>query len=69
MFETLSGGGDTDTNACIVGGLVGALHGEEGIPAPMRQALLHCDTGKGRSRPEFLETRVQLPGLLDRLIG
>jgi len=26
-----AGGGDTDANACIVGGLVGAFHGEEGI--------------------------------------
>jgi ADP-ribosyl-[dinitrogen reductase] hydrolase len=69
IFETLSGGGDTDTNACIVGGLVGAYHGERGIPEPMREAVLRCDTQKGRSRPEFLQTRVQFPGLLDRLIG
>lgn len=68
VFETLSGGGDTDTNACIVGGLVGAFQGEEGIPEPMRQALLRCDTQKGRPRPEFLQTRSQLPELLDRLI-
>jgi ADP-ribosylglycohydrolase len=68
LFETLSGGGDTDTNACIVGGLVGALHGEEGVPEPMRKAVLHCDTTKGRRRPEFLQTQVQLPALLDRLI-
>jgi ADP-ribosylglycohydrolase len=68
LFETLSGGGDTDTNACIVGGLAGALHGEEGIPEEMREAILKCDTRKGRFRPEFLQTRVQLPVLLDRLI-
>jgi ADP-ribosyl-[dinitrogen reductase] hydrolase len=69
IFETLSGGGDTDTNACIVGGLVGAYHGESGIPEPMREAILRCDTQKGRSRPEFLQTRVQFPALLDQLIG
>ena len=68
IFETLMGGGDTDTNACIVGGLVGAYHGEEGIPGPMKTAVLHCDTGKGRQRPEFLQTRIQLPPLLDQLI-
>ncbi len=68
IFETLSGGGDTDTNACIVGGLVGAYHGEEGIPEPMREAISRCDTQKGRSRPEFLQTRIQFPGLLERLI-
>ena len=69
IFETLSGGGDTDTNACIVGGLVGAYHGESGIPEPMREAILRCDTHKGRARPEFLQTRFQFPTLLDGLIG
>ena len=68
LFETLSGGGDTDTNACIVGGLVGAYQGEEGIPAPMKDALLRCDTEKGRRRPEVLQTRIQLPVLLHSLI-
>ena len=68
LFETLSGGGDTDTNAAIVGGLVGAFHGEGGIPAPLREAVLDCDTRKGRSRPEFLQTSTQLPSLLERLL-
>ena len=62
------GGGDTDTNACIVGGLVGAYHGEEGIPTPMKEAIFHCDTRRGRQRPEFFQTRVQLPMLLDRIV-
>ena len=69
IFETLMGGGDTDTNACIVGGLVGAYHGEKGIPRPMRDAILNCDTSKGRQRPGFLQTCQQLPALLDRLIS
>jgi ADP-ribosylglycohydrolase len=69
MLETMMGGGDTDTNACIVGGMVGALHGETGIPQPMIEALLKCDTRKGRPRPDFLQTKVQLPLLLDRLIA
>jgi len=68
IFETLMGGGDTDTNACIVGGLVGAYHGEEGIPTPMKEAIFHCDTRRGRQRPEFFQTRVQLPMLLDRIV-
>ena len=55
--ETLAGGGDTDTNACIVGGLMGALHGEDGIPQPMRGAVLTCDTALGRPRPKFFSTR------------
>ena len=68
IFETLLGGGDTDTNACIVGGLVGACHGEEGIPSPLKEAILNCDTRKGRRRPEFLQTRLHLPVLLQRII-
>jgi ADP-ribosylglycohydrolase len=57
LRETLGGGGDTDTNACIVGGLPGALHGEEAIPEPMRAAVLNCDTAQGRLRPEAYSTR------------
>ena len=68
LFETLLGGGDTDTNACIVGGLLGAYHGVEDIPEFMKTAILTCDTQKGRPRPEFLQTRVQLPALIGRLI-
>lgn len=55
--ETLLGGGDTDTNACIVGGLIGALHTDTGIPEQMKNALLECDTRKGNPRPAWLSTR------------
>lgn len=57
LHETLRGGGDTDTNACIVGGLVGALHSDTGIPAAMQTALVECDTFEGNPRPEWLTTR------------
>ena len=30
--EAIRQGGDTDTNACIVGGLIGAAVGSDGIP-------------------------------------
>ncbi len=30
--DILLRGGDTDTNACIIGGLIGAAHGFESIP-------------------------------------
>lgn len=40
LRETLAGGGDTDTNACIVGGLVGALHGDEGLSFLMERAVV-----------------------------
>ena len=68
LRETLLGGGDTDTNACIVGGLVGARHGDSGIPRSMVEAVMSCDTSKGRARPAWLQTREHLPRLLDALV-
>jgi len=47
---TLAGGGDTDTNACIVGGMIGAAVGYNKLPTHMKNAVLTCDTSKGRSR-------------------
>jgi hypothetical protein len=35
----------------------------------MRRAIEICDVAAGRSRPEFLQTRMQLPELLDRLLA
>jgi ADP-ribosyl-[dinitrogen reductase] hydrolase len=57
LRETLLGGGDTDTNACIVGGLIGAADGLAGIPESMRRAVLECATRSGRPRPSFLHPR------------
>lgn len=67
LVETLAGGGDTDTNACIVGGLLGAADGADAIPYTMRQAVLHCDTTKGRPRPPFLHTQ-QVPNLVGKML-
>ena len=56
LQDTLSRGGDTDTNACIVGGMVGALNGVEAIPADMRATVLGRNVGSpGNARPEFLQ--------------
>ena len=57
MAEVLAGGGDTDTNACIVGGLVGARVGEAGLPEAALSAVLSCDTARGNPRPDWLRTR------------
>lgn len=63
MREILAGGGDTDTNACIVGGLIGAADGINAIPAEMARAVIECDTSKGRHpRPDFLKGR-HIPAL------
>ncbi len=66
--QTLSGGGDTDTNACIVGGLIGAAYGATNIPDHMRQAVLNCDTQLGQFRPSFLHTTA-LPELIQQLLS
>jgi ADP-ribosyl-[dinitrogen reductase] hydrolase len=39
----LSKGGDVDTNAAIVGGILGALHGFEGIPEYMKNPVMEFD--------------------------
>ncbi len=56
LRQVLTGGGDTDTNACIVGGLVGASVGLAAIPEQMSRAVLECDTAKGQPRPPWLQT-------------
>ena len=70
ITETLLGGGDTDTNACIVGGLIGAAVGIDAIPQEMRDRVLNCDTTMGKHpRPDFLHPRQVdklIPQLLDR---
>ena len=52
IIETLVMGGDTDTNACIVGGLLGAYHGLEGLPKGPLAKLFCCNTQKGQPRPD-----------------
>lgn len=67
LTETLAGGGDTDTNACIVGGLLGAAGGADAIPVELRQAVLTCDTAQGRPRPAFLHPQ-QIPTLVEKML-
>lgn len=53
--QTLLKGGDTDTNAAIVGGIIGALHGVNAIPMYMHAPVLAFDctsTATRRPRPE-----------------
>jgi ADP-ribosyl-[dinitrogen reductase] hydrolase len=61
-------GGDTDTNACIVGGLVGASVGVEQIPDHFVKGVLGCDTKGGRPRPDFLHPN-QIPELVDKMLA
>jgi ADP-ribosylglycohydrolase len=47
LVATVMAGGDTDTNGCIAGALLGAVHGEQGIPARWRTTALSCETERG----------------------
>lgn len=42
LVQTVAQGGDTDTNACIAGALVGAVRGESDFPARWIHTLLAC---------------------------
>ena len=43
MREIIGQGGDTDTNAAIVGGLIGALVGLKNIPKKYSEKILEFD--------------------------
>ena len=60
-------GGDTDTNAAIVGGLIGALHGADSIPDSMKTPVLgRSIDSPGVPRPAFLTTEA-LPTICQHL--
>lgn len=68
ISEIMSQGGDTDTNACIIGALIGAADGLEGIPREMVEKVVSWDPAKGGiRRPKFLQVKENLH-LIDRLI-
>jgi len=48
LVQTVVKGGDTDTNGCITGALLGAVLGVEAIPARWRSTVAECRT----PRPE-----------------
>jgi len=58
VVDTVMQGGDTDTNAAIAGALLGAMYGEEAVPAQWREAVLSCRAEAGHPgvrtpRPEI----------------
>ncbi len=57
IVRTIDGGGDTDTNAAIVGALLGAVHGLRAFPRTWVDTVLACRPAAGapgvqRPRPE-----------------
>lgn len=60
MIEyVLSKGGDTDTNAAIVGGMIGSIVGFKNLPPEYLKKLLNLrhNNQEGRPRPNFYEPR------------
>jgi ADP-ribosylglycohydrolase len=51
LEEVVRAGGDTDSNAAIVGAWVGALHGEGRLPPALLEALHDADWCSCRRRP------------------
>jgi len=53
MRQIVGLGGDTDTNAAIAGGLIGAYLGLSKLPQEKVKKVLECDTSKKTPRPDF----------------
>jgi ADP-ribosylglycohydrolase len=68
MRQTLLLGGDTDTNACIVGAMMGARHGASGIPQAWRDAVLNCDTSKGQQPRPAIYSALDLESKIKHLL-
>lgn len=54
IIDTVMRGGDTDTNACICGALLGAVYGIDSIPEQWLNAILNC-------KPDFENPKVKRP--------
>jgi len=50
LVDTVRRGGDTDTNAAIVGALLGAIQGRDAIPDQWRERVLTCRAIEGLPR-------------------
>ena len=51
LVRTIGRGGDTDTNAAIVGTVLGGVYGSEGIPQRWRDTVDTCTPGPDTMRP------------------
>jgi len=54
MHFVLLKAGDTDTNAAIVGAVIGAYHGASGIDETWVDKVCNYDNQVGRKRPDWL---------------
>ena len=68
LRAVVSQGGDTDTNVCIVGMLLGARDGLSNLDQNLVGKLLSCNTNLGQPRPEFLHTNLGIHSLIDQML-
>ncbi|KAJ6227254.1 leucine rich repeat family protein [Anaeramoeba flamelloides] len=68
IYETVLGGGDTDTNAAIVGGMLGAYWGIDNIPQELIKISLNCVLREKLKRPEKYNPN-QIPKLVVDLLN
>jgi len=70
LKDMLSKKGDTDTNCCIVGGLLGALHGVGKLPQDVIEKVMKFDPAKnkGIKRPEFLVPGKCIEGIIGNIL-
>lgn len=61
VVETVGCGGDTDTNACIAGALLGACYGRTAVPERWQEKILSCRPEKGRPGVERPRPEVYWP--------
>lgn len=66
MRAAIAGGGDSSTNAAVVGGLIGAAVGIQGIPQRWLRAVLASDYSLGQFRPDEYHPG-QLPSLVSSI--
>ena len=52
LIRTITRGGDTDTNGCIVGALLGAFYGYTEIPADWSKTVLNVENPRVEQLPE-----------------
>ena len=70
LKEVIQLGGDTDANACVVTGLIGALVGVRRIPVDMLSILLSFDdVSKGQNRDGKYLVGEPLLKKIDKLIA
>ncbi len=71
--KTLLKGGDTDTNACIVGGLIGASRGISNIPDYMKKPVLEFDCSNIKTTGGQLRPKLFIPNhyryICDKLVS